>query len=72
MGIFRKIVEAHSLPKIFVNFLTPTKKGFNPDFFVYRCFRVSESFRLLCFLALFAERLKSKITFKILGVNFNP
>ena len=27
---------------------------------------------MVCFLALFAERLMSKITFKILGVDFNP
>ena len=26
----------------------------------------------MCFLAHFAERLRSKITFKILGVDFNP
>ena len=37
MGIFRKIVGAHSLPEIFENLLTPTKKAFNPDFFMPLC-----------------------------------
>ena len=35
--IFRKIVGAHSLLKFFENFLTPTKKGFNPDFCMPLC-----------------------------------
>ena len=35
--IFRKIVGAHSLLKIFENFLTPTKKGFKPDFCMPLC-----------------------------------
>ena len=35
--ILRKIVGAHSLLKIFENFLTPTKKGFKPDFCMPLC-----------------------------------
>ena len=69
MGIFRKIVGAHSLPKFFENFLTPTKKGFNPDFCMPLCL-VSESFRLVCFLALLAECLRGKITFQSFGGRF--
>ena len=37
MGIFRKIVGAHSLPEIFENLLTLTKKVFNPDYFMPLC-----------------------------------
>ena len=69
--IFRKIVGAHSLLKIFENFLTPTKKDLT-RIFACLCVWVNESFRLVCFLTLFAKRLRSKITFKILGVDFDP
>ena len=74
VGIFRKIVGAliHS-PKILKkNILTPTNQGVEPRYCACRCVWVSESFRLVCFLALFAEHLRSKITFKIFGVDFNP
>ena len=57
--------------KKFENLLTPTKKRFNPDF-ACRCVGVSESFRLMRFLALFAERVWSKITFKSFGGRFEP
>ena len=71
MLIFIKIVGIPSLSQNFENLLTPTKMGLT-RIFLCRCVWVSESFRLLCFLALFPERLRSKITFKILGGRFEP
>ena len=42
--IFRKVVGVHSFPKIFENFLTPTKKRFNPDFLYAAVFGLARAF----------------------------
>ena len=71
MRIFRRREKRRGtlIAQFFENLLTPTKKGFKPDF-AFRRVWVSENFRLVCFLTLFAERLRSKITFKIFGGRF--
>ena len=38
MGIFRKIVRAHSFTKNFQKTFNPTEKGLNPDFCMPLCF----------------------------------